>query len=173
MVTGVLLGVMSDSHDNLQNLEKALKILRQRSVDMVIHLGDIVSPFTMRRLVQFPARVIVIRGNNDGDLLQLREIANKAGAVFRDSPHEVRIEDRSILLVHGYGSKEFTKRIVYSIAKSGAYDIILYGHTHEPDVTEINRCLVVNPGEVFGYLSGEASVAIVDTRTLRAEIVRL
>ena len=52
---------------------------------------------------------------------------------------------------------------VDSLAKSGDFDYILYGHTHEVDTRVLNNCQIVNPGELCGYLTGKSTFAILDT----------
>ena len=44
------IGILSDSHDNIWKLEKALPYLA--STDIVLHCGDLISPFMIVRLGQ-------------------------------------------------------------------------------------------------------------------------
>ena len=37
---------MSDSHDNLKAIRSALDVFNQANVELVIHAGDPISPFT-------------------------------------------------------------------------------------------------------------------------------
>ncbi|MCK4687182.1 MAG: metallophosphoesterase family protein, partial [Candidatus Lokiarchaeota archaeon] len=54
------------------------------------------------------------------------------------------------------------------------FDIILFGHTHAlMNKRYENGVLVVNPGELCGYLTGRATFAIVDTNKMEAEIIEL
>ena len=46
----MLVGILSDTHDRLTTLEKALAEFKRRKVDAVIHCGDLVAPFAARRL---------------------------------------------------------------------------------------------------------------------------
>ena len=39
---------MSDTHDHMDNISKAVKIFNERNIDVLIHCGDYVSPFTFR-----------------------------------------------------------------------------------------------------------------------------
>lgn len=167
----MILGVMSDSHDNLEAISAALNIFRHENVEMLIHLGDIISPFAFMRIVELPTRIMALLGNNDGDILSLREIALKAGATIKQNMYSLSIENRKILLIHGFGTAEQTKEIIESIASSGKYDIILYGHTHRSSIYSINRTLVLNPGEVCGYLTGRRSIAILDTLTMKYRVI--
>jgi putative phosphoesterase len=49
-------------------------------------------------------------------------------------------------------------------------DIVVCGHTHEPRIDRREGRLIVNPGECCGWLSGRCTVAIIDTRTMTADI---
>lgn len=169
----MLIGVMSDSHDNLVAIAKALNVFREKDVDILIHLGDIISPFTFSKILEFPAKILVVTGNNDGDVFKLKEMAMKGGAILKQFMFITSIEDKQLLLIHGHGSREYTKTLVYSLASSGQYNMILYGHTHEVDTTYVGSTLVLNPGEVCGYLTNRQTVAIVDTTTMKYTIIDL
>ena len=59
--------VVSDIHDNIWNLDKALKLVADAAV--LLCCGDICSPFTLKMLAEgFPGPVHVVFGNNDGDV---------------------------------------------------------------------------------------------------------
>ncbi len=169
----MLIGLMSDSHDNLVYVDKALNLMRTKGIEILIHLGDIVSPFTLRKIAELPVKTIVILGNNDGDKILLKEIALKAGILLKDQVHEITIDGLSFLLLHGFGTKEQTLKIVRALAQSQQYDVIAYGHTHEVHFERIGRTTIVNPGEVCGYLTGKASIAFFDTKEKRVEIVNI
>ena len=54
-------------------------------------------------------------------------------------------------------------------------DIVLYGHTHKLNIEKINRCkkdiLLINPGEVCGWLYNKSSLVILDLENLLAKPV--
>jgi len=164
---------MSDTHDNVPALRQILNEFRVRDVSTIIHLGDITSPFTLRELLQYPARIVIILGNNDGDKLLLKELALKAGAIVKDSIYEFSIGSRKVIAFHGWNTKEFTKRLAHALALSGFYDLILYGHTHELSIERINNRLVLNPGEVCGYLTGRKTAVVIDIDSLQYEVIEL
>lgn len=167
----VLLGVMSDSHDNLPSIEGALEVFRRKHVDVIVHLGDIISPFALVKVLEFPAKILIILGNNDGDHLQLKEIATKAGAVLREGIHATTIANRKVLMMHGAGTSETTELVINALASSNTFDVVLYGHTHKASAKYIGNTLVLNPGETCGYLTGTRSVAILDLERMAYEIV--
>ncbi|MCC6016685.1 MAG: metallophosphoesterase [Desulfurococcaceae archaeon] len=169
----MIIGVMSDTHDNMVAIEKALKVFREKDLDVLIHLGDIVSPFALEKILEYPAKIIIITGNNDGDILRLKELAVKGGAILKQFMYTVTISRKKLYLTHGFGSKEQTRSYVEAIAMTGQYDIVLYGHTHETTAYLTGKTLVLNPGEVCGYLTGKQTVAVIDLETLKYEFIDL
>ena len=63
--------------------------------------------------------------------------------------------------------------LVKSLARSGDFDLVVYGHTHVPDVHREGTSLVVNPGKAAYLNKGRATVAVLDTETREARIVEL
>lgn len=165
------IAVMSDSHDSLENVERAVKIVLERGIRLVVHLGDVISPFTLAKIVSSGLRTIVVLGNNDGEKIGLRRIAERNGSEVHEPPHLLVVSGKKLLLLHGRGSPDETREFVEALAASGYYDAVLYGHTHIIDNRFVKDTLVLNPGELFGRLSGRASFAILNTRTLDTEIV--
>jgi putative phosphoesterase len=71
-------------------------------------------------------------------------------------------------LLHG-SDKELLK----SLIESESFDVVVHGHTHNAEVYRKGKTLVVNPGEVCGYLSGKSTVTIFDTIKCEARILEL
>ena len=44
------IGLISDTHDNIQNIRRAVRKFNDKRVDLVIHAGDIVSPNAVESL---------------------------------------------------------------------------------------------------------------------------
>ena len=167
------IGVISDSHDNIYLLRKIIKEILDYHIELIIHLGDIISPFTVKLMKDLlgDTRLIGVRGNNDGDIYQLTRLFTKYNWVFLSEPGIIEIGDRKVLLLHGYGDLENTRKLVESYVKSPLdIDAVFYGHTHVIHVEKIGNKLIVNPGEVCGYLTNKASYSIVNLDKLEAEI---
>ncbi len=170
--------VVSDTHDNIKRLTDYLESLDTsgRGIRWLIHLGDIVSPFTLRRLARAAAgkglSVIAVFGNNCGEKLGLLRVAGESGVSLGEPPRTVELDGRRVLLVHGFGSKENTLEIINALAVSNKWDAILYGHTHEADLRVANGTLILNPGDAGGNLE-KPSIAVLDLEKLEAEIVWL
>lgn len=168
----MVVGVISDSHDNIHALKKVVDHLLRHGVKSVVHLGDIISPFSVKllkdELKEIP--VIAVKGNNDGDVYQLSTMFTRYGWVFKPDPGVIEINKRKMLLMHGYGGINDTMMFARSLAKSLDVDFVLYGHTHKPVIEELDGKIVLNPGEVCGYLTGRISYAILDLETNKAEL---
>jgi putative phosphoesterase len=160
----VLVGIVSDTHDNLTNLRRCLRLFRERGVDLVLHAGDFVSPFTAEPFREAGLNLVGVFGNNDGDKLYLRERFSGVGELHF-GPHEFVLEGRRIVLMH-------EPRALSAFLASGQYDLIVYGHTHKPEIRG-GRPLLINPGELGGWLTGQPSAALVDLGALKGELLRL
>ncbi|MFQ5616020.1 MAG: metallophosphoesterase family protein [Anaerolineales bacterium] len=73
--------VMSDSYDNIRKLDLAMPHLR--SADVILHCGDLCSPFVIVRLGNGVRGkpVHVVWGSNDGDQRLLTLKALEAGNI--------------------------------------------------------------------------------------------
>jgi len=58
------------------------------------------------------------------------------------------------------------------VVESGRYDLVVTGHTHERKISD-SGTVTVNPGELCGYLSGEMTMALLDTDRMECEFVSL
>ena len=159
----MLIGVMSDTHDNLVMTRKAIELFNGREVGHVIHAGDYTSPFTLKLFKELTCKYTGVFGNNDGDKLLLQE---RAEGNLRNQPHIFTLHGRKIVVMHEH-------HVVEALADSGHFDLVIYGHTHATDVRKVKKTLVVNPGEVSAWLYGEATVALVDLNKMEGEIIRL
>jgi len=162
--------ILSDSHDNLPVIRKALPYIKEINPDFIIHAGDIISPFTLKLFKEVKKKFYGVFGNNDGEKILLLKIAHDLGFTIREQPLFINTGNYKIVVIHGIDGKEETKKFVRALAKSKEFDLVVYGHIHEIDVSAINGVLVVNPGELSGYLTGKSTFAIVDLDEKRVKI---
>ena len=158
------IGIMSDSHDHLPNVRRALEIFKAEGCEKILHAGDIVSPFVFGPFKEFKIPLIAVFGNNDGEVIMLSKVAAAYGEI-RKGPVELELGGRRIALMH-------EPVLIDALRKSGAFDLIVYGHTHNA-VLESNGPLVINPGECCGYLGNQPSVAVCDLEKMSAKLVKL
>lgn len=159
----MLIGILSDTHDDMQALSKAVDLFNSRDVVRVLHAGDIVSPFTFDVLDGLRAEFSAILGNNDGDRILLRE---RSKGRVHPQPLLAAAGDRKVVVVH-------EPHLVQALTDSGDFDLVVYGHTHQPDLRQEGGTLVLNPGKAARLHRGSSTAAILDTATMEARIVDL
>lgn len=146
------IGILSDSHDHLDNLEQAVDLLVNKQVDAWVHLGDLIAPFVSQPLARLPRSRQLIFGNNDGEVRLLTQVF---GADIEPGPKALDWGGRSWLLMHEPYALE-------AAIAAQTYDFVLYGHTHQVDLRQEGRTVVVNPGEICGWLTRRPSCATLD-----------
>lgn len=144
------IGVISDSHDNLPNLKKALEWLNKEKIKLVLHCGDISSQETIDFANKiFKGDIKYVKGNADFDL---------------DLPDSME---------HQYNSKKIAfahfPDIAKKLAQSGKFDLVFYGHTHRPWDEKVGNCHMINPGEIAGQFY-KPSFTVYNTATGKPEL---
>jgi putative phosphoesterase len=139
------IAILSDTHDNIANLEKAMEQIRSSGAEVLLHCGDLCAPFMVSRLAQgFSGAIHIVFGNNDGDGRLLQTIASKHPQVTLHGIYaEITVGRRQVALIH---YPEPARRI----AQSGQLDLVCYGHNHQRHHEMTGRCHLVNPGELLG-----------------------
>lgn len=159
----MIIGLIADTHDDMEQIGKVVELFNSRGVSEVVHAGDYVSPFTFEILGNLNAGFRGIFGNNDGDRLLLRE---KSGDRISVQPHILDVEGKKVAVIH-------EPIAVEALAASGKFDLIVYGHTHTPDIRTVNGTLVVNPGKVARLHKGRSTAVLLDTVKMSAEVIEL
>jgi putative phosphoesterase len=165
----MLVGLVSDSHDNLSLIEKAVQLFNERKVELVLHAGDFVAPFVIAKFKKLNCRFIGVFGNNDGDheLLKKR-FGETTNCEVHDCFTQINIDNYRIALLHGDEVE-----LLNALIDSGYFNTVVHGHSHGRSVVRMGRTLVINPGELCGYLTGKPSVALLDTSKDEASIIDL
>lgn len=161
------IAVISDTHDRLPTLRRALAMFRRMKVDAVLHAGDFVAPFAAKLLVDAEfapeAPLHCIYGNNDGERVGLKKVL----PMVIDGPWRGKLGGRTIVMHHWI---EWFKP-----GETDGADVVIWGHTHEivnetRDVAG-RKVLYLNPGECCGWLTDRCTVALLDTDRLEAQII--
>lgn len=153
---------MSDSHDNLKAIKKAVKYFNKEQVEAVIHAGDLISPFTAREFLKLKSPLIAIFGNNDGERDGLRKAYQNM--CYLEDFKEISIDNRQIALIHGTN-----EALVESLFRCGKYDVVIIGHSHQVEIKK-DKTLLINPGETCGYLTGDKTVILLEIGDLSHEV---
>ena len=154
----MLIGVISDTHDNIGSIKRAVKVFNLRSVDLVLHCGDIFSFSAAKEFAALNCGFKAVFGNNDTEQAALENIISDFG-VIRKSPFEFAIDGKNFVMFHRLFAAETKK-----------YDYVLYGHTHRPRIENINGALYINAGEACGYRYGRRTAALIDLNANHCEI---
>jgi len=159
------IGIISDTHDNLDKAENAVDFFESEEVDKLIHCGDIIAPFTAE-LFDADFDFHCVRGNNDGEW-NLKTTVEEFGN-YHDNMVELEFEGISIVVYHG------TEEAIVEGLVEKDYDYVFRGHTHEKKVEENSGTVELNPGGI--KLPGQNEdfhVAILDLETLEIEFHRI
>jgi len=161
----MLIGIISDTHNDIGMTEKAVEVFRDREVEFVIHAGDLTSPRMLRLFTEFSCRFVL--GNGDLDV----EILNDESEKFGFGPIEVscslELDGKKFMIFHGNDVPLFREAVA-----SGEFDYIIKGHTHFFENYVSKQTRIINPGALYGTDDG-FSVAILDTETDKVDLVRV
>jgi hypothetical protein len=153
-------GILSDTHDQLERIAAALVVAKSHNCHALLHLGDFIAPFALKRIVEWPGPLYAIFGNNDGEKNGLRKVF--PGLI--DGPVIWELGGRKIGAAH---SREELPADYFTCC-----DVVCFGHTHEKSVQKFpGKALEINPGEGCGWLTGKSSMAILDLEFLNASIM--
>ncbi|MHB9154457.1 MAG: metallophosphoesterase [Endomicrobiales bacterium] len=161
----MLIGLISDTHDNLPLIKKAVDYFNDTGVNLVLHAGDLVSPFCAREFSRLKAQMVAVFGNNDGEKHLWRERIRDWGSVH-ERYYEDTFDSQKLLMMH-------EPDLLEALAASQQFDVIVYGHTHTADNRTRGKTLIVNPGECGGWLSGRSTIALLDLPKKEARIVEV
>lgn len=139
------IAVLSDSHDQIPNLHAAVQRANEAQANLLIHCGDLISPFMLRYLHAFNGPVHLIYGNNAGDQ---HLISARCGKIFANIHHHgthgrITVGGWRIAFIH-------YPKLARDIARSGEYHLVCYGHDHIFNSEHVGACLLVNPGDLLG-----------------------
>lgn len=171
------IGIISDTHDDLQNVRKAIEIFKKENVSLVIHAGDYVFPGVVQEFkeLQNKAQLIGVFGNNDGEKIGLLNKFKEIGGDLRGDFAEKEIDGLKFGIYHGTNEE-----LKQAVSKSNEYDIFVCGHTHNKDERRIGRTQILNPGTAHqnfpdkdGRIEKDPTVIIYDTVVQRYEFISL
>lgn len=161
----MIIGIISDTHDNVENIKKAIKLFLEQKVDFVVHCGDVVAPATIKHFKGIKLKLV--KGNCDGDIENIKLKIEEIDGEYLGEVGIIDIDNKSKLLAyHGNDRKRLD-----SFIKNCRYQYILTGHTHVSMDEIIGSTRVLNPGA--HYYGGQETVMILDTKTNKVNMVKL
>ena len=151
--------VFSDSHSSHWFMRQCVDAVQP---DTVIHLGDMVQDGEVLAEEYPQLKYYQVAGNCD------------RGRVTPDFP-EILVEKLAgvrIYMTHGHrqGVKLFLDKLILDAQRCQA-DVILYGHTHEPDCRKLPEgTWIMNPGSA-GY-GGTAGIILIEEGRAECRLLR-
>lgn len=150
------IAIISDSHDNIPNLRLAVNYCNGSGLAMLIHCGDLISPFMLDEIARFAGTAHLVYGNNVGD----QHLISQACGIRLPS-----ITHHGVLgAVEAGGLRiAFTHypQFARGLAAKGGFDVVCCGHNHRYLVESCEGSLLINPGELLGK-DGQPSFAVLD-----------
>ncbi len=134
----MLIGIMSDSHGDAAETARAVALLKSRGATKLVHCGDICDLTVLDELAGHDA--VFVWGNCDHLDGSLLRYVDAIGLPRPTVPVTFDVGPRRIAVFHGH------ERGFSSAVKSGRFDIIFYGHSHEYADHRENGCRLINPG---------------------------
>ena len=157
--------IISDTHDNLSNLKKAVDLIKKEKIKIIIHCGDIFRLDTLKLgLKSFQGKIYIIFSKTDADFSRIPEnsFKNLPKSKAWEELGQIKLDKKKIAFCH-------FPEIGRDLAKTQKYDLVFYGHTHKPWEETIGKTRLVNPGNLAG-LFYKPTFAVYDTKTNKLEL---
>jgi putative phosphoesterase len=161
------IAVLSDTHDQILNLRAAVAYCNAYGAIMLIHCGDLISPFMLPELAEFKGAIHFVYGNNAGDQhLISRQCGTKYPAItHHGNLGAVEAGGRKIAFTH-------YPEMARGIASQKLFDAVCCGHNHKYNVETIEGTVLINPGHLLGKDS-QPGFCILETSTMDVERVEV
>ncbi len=149
----MILGIISDSHDNVEKIKQAALVFKEQGVQVIIHAGDVIAPTSLKPLMDLAIPIYAVRGNNDGETIMLHRLITSTKGQFFTGTGFIKIEGFRIGLFHEH-------ELPLELKNGTPLDLVIWGHNHELYVEHGKPCRI-NPGEACGLMTGRATIVVV------------
>jgi len=161
------IAIVSDSHDNLPNIQKFLKWVNENNIEMIVHCGDLAAPSIIVEELgpKFKKPIHFVHGNVADQELNEKISADFKHITCHGDVGEIEVENKKIAFCHYPNQGK-------ELAANGRYDWVFYGHDHKPWEEVINKTRMLNPGTLAGMFN-KATFAVYNTEADKAELIIL
>jgi len=135
------IGILSDTHGNIPATAAAVGRFRAAGVGAVFHCGDIGSFDVLSELSVMGVPVHAVLGNVDVYSADLKFFPTNIGVQLHGRFGEIELAETRIALLHSDDSRRFNQCV-----RSGQYDLVLSGHSHEVHDFRHGGTRCINPG---------------------------
>jgi uncharacterized protein len=161
------IGILSDTHNELDNLLAALEVFKKNQIEYLIHCGDLTDPYLVQHFTGF--QVIYLLGNLDhetGKLEKFFKVDNSDNTI--NMLYTGHFDGVSIAAAHGH-----LEGSIFELTSSGKYAYVFHGHTHRKRDEKIGSTRVINPGALGGRHVEPRSVCMVDFENGDVQFIRI
>ena len=137
-----MIGLISDTHDNVPGIKEAVGIFNKNKCEFVIHAGDIVSGPSLGYFDGVKLKFIL--GNNVCLGPGIQKFSEKINAENLGKTGEINYKGKKIAVINGDKKDELEKAI-----KEQKYDYIITGHNHKKRDEKIGKIRIINPGGLY------------------------
>jgi uncharacterized protein len=158
------IGVVSDTHGQVQFAREAAEVLRPFEIEQLIHCGDIGSAGIVSAFGDWACHYVL--GNCDFDDGALEQAITGAGQTFHGRFGRLELAGRRIAFLHGDDGARFRQT-----TGSGEFDLVCYGHTHVAEQHREGPTCVLNPGALFRANPHRCAVVDLGTMEIHSLVV--
>ena len=159
----MIIGVVSDTHNNLKNIERIISLFNDENISLVIHTGDVANANSLSKFSKLNTKLIGVYGNNDRNELGLEEVAFINNFLFQEPPNLITLCKRKIAIFH---EPDLIDDFLF---QNENIDIVIHGHTHRYRDEIKNEILFFNPGESAGILEGKNAIGLINLESLETK----
>ena len=156
----MIVGVVSDTHNNIKNIKKIIYLFNDKQVDLVIHTGDISKASTLEIFSNLNSPLVGVFGNNDRNEEGLKEVCEEYNFNFQEPPLSLTLENKKVAVFHE------PELIEGYIKDHQDIDLILHGHTHRYKEEIADDIIYFNPGESAGSMERKNAIGLINISNL-------
>lgn len=128
-----MIAIVSDTHGTTDHRLTGRTLEAVREATAVIHAGDFNTEAVYDAFEAVADRLVAVQGNNDDAALRRRLPAVAT----------CDLADTRFVVAHGH---EHTETSLAMLARQEDADVVVVGHSHRPELSELAGRLLVNPG---------------------------
>jgi putative phosphoesterase len=156
------IAILSDTHNKVERVRRAVAEIRRRGIATVLHCGDIENAPVVELFAGLDAHFVL--GNCDYDADELRQAITAIGATLHEDFGQLDLAGQAVAFVHGDDS-----RLLHDLEASGAFAYLFHGHTHVRADRQAGPTRVINPGALHRAVA--KTFVVLDLDTGQAETV--
>lgn len=157
----MLVGIVSDTHDQIERLEAVVLELKERGADLLFHCGDLCGPEAVRACRSL--KTYFVQGNNDREISAIQKAIAEIHGIFLGQSGEVEVDGKRLAITHGSDPREVKECL------KGMPHFLLVGHSHKAVRYREKSTWVINPGAL--YRAPTWTFALLDTKTNKVKFL--